>query len=443
MIAGTLSQSNSSAHRRTRSRTAPQAGRDICVTGLAWTTALGTDTTEVWQRLLRGETGIREVPSGMPLRSQLAAAVDLAGVDQAASPYERHVALAAMTATAALRDAERAAEDVGLLVVGTSLGPHLDDESEVSLHAWAEWVAARIGVRRPPISVSTACSSGADAILTAATLLRAGVADVCLCGGIDLLTNGKKLGHSVLSTMSPTMIRPFDQHRDGTLLGEGAGFLVLETREAVRSRGGQIWGYVRGWGGSNDAAGPTAPDSSGAGAALAIGRALSRAKVGPGDIAVINAHGTGTLSNDAAEADCYSRLFGSGARRPVVFATKAALGHTLGATGAIEAILTLLALHYQIVPPVVQSRQVIQRLSLPLPTRQPLPFNGALGISLTLGFGGFNTCLVFERGNRTAADGEGGRTAADGEGRRTAAGGRGRRTAADRATRAVQRTGGM
>ncbi|MCP3803124.1 beta-ketoacyl-[acyl-carrier-protein] synthase family protein [Allokutzneria sp. A3M-2-11 16] len=340
------------------------ADRAVCVSGMAWHTALGTDLNDVWQRLLRGDTGDSTA---------------------SADATEQLVRLATLTAKAALRNA---GIGVDLLVLGSSLGASLDGAAG---NTWTGEVAEALGVRQPPVSLSTACSSGSDAVLTAAALIRAGVADRVLCGGVDVLSEAKRLGHSALGTLSPTEIRPFDADRDGTVLGEGAGFLVLESREAARARGAQVWGEVRGWGSSNDASGPTAPDRTGGAAVLAVRRALKKAGARAEDIAVINAHGTGTPSNDATEAACYTTLYGDGAAKPILFATKASFGHTLGATGAIEVIALLLALHHGKVPPLARTRSVMAELPLPV---GPSPVEGKLGFSLTLGFGGFNTCLV-------------------------------------------------
>ncbi|MFB9902334.1 beta-ketoacyl synthase N-terminal-like domain-containing protein [Allokutzneria oryzae] len=352
-------------------------GGAVCVTGMGWTTALGDDIDGVWRRLVKGDSGIRELAPDARGRPRWAATLPGAG----GPATERQVSLAASTASLALADAGCGAEAVDVLVLGSSLGPHLDDACEESPHAWASAAGERLGVRESPVVVSTACSSGSDALLVAAAMISTGAARRCVAGGIDLLSEAKLLGHAALGTASTTGIRPFAEDRDGTVLGEGAGFLVLEARADAEARGARVWGELRGWGSSNDATGPTAPDSSGGGAVLAVERALRKAGVTADEVAVINAHGTGTPANDATESACYATLFGD---RPVLSATKPAFGHTLGATGAIEAIALLLSLHHKQTPPM-------------LPSGAALPVDGPVGISVTLGFGGFNTCLVAER----------------------------------------------
>jgi 3-oxoacyl-[acyl-carrier-protein] synthase II len=372
------------------------AGRSVHITGAAWSTALGSGLEEVWCRLVSGTTGMVEVASEVPLRNSLAAV--LPERHAAADETERQLAVAHQTALAALDMAALRADDV-LLVVGTSLGSHLDVPPPDSLHAWSVELAQRLGTGRTPVVISTACSSGSDAMTTAATLIRSGFADRCLVGGVDLLTAGKRQGHAALSTMTPTLPRSFDEHRDGMLLGEGAGFLVLEAEASAALRNAPCLGLLRSWGAANDAAGLTAPDTSGGSAATAMHQALAKAGLKPEDIAVVSTHGTATRQNDQAEAAGLTKVWAHANRRPVAFATKGSLGHTLGATGILEAITLLLALRHGEAPPVPYVTEVMDGFPLPLPVGSPVPVTGTRGMSLTLGFGGFSTCLLLETAN--------------------------------------------
>jgi len=375
--------------------------RQVLVTGMAWDTALGDDLDGVWSRLLAGETGLREVPSAHRLRNLLAATVD----DPPArwTPARRQISLGVRTVGRALQDAGiDGGPDEALLVLGTSYGAHLDDTRAGGLHDWAAAVADQLGFARPPVSVSTACSSGADAILVGGHLVAAGMAEVAVCGGVDILTTAKRLGHSALGTMSPTLLRAFDEAGDGTLLGEGAGIVVLEEAGRVERRRARAYAELLGGGSANDAVGMTAPDPSGAAVLLAVRRSLAAAGLTTDQVAVVNAHGTGTPVNDAVEAASFARLFPD-ADRPVLFATKGAFGHTLGATGAIEAIALVQALRHGKVPPVYGLDTVAPGLTLPVPQGAPVALGPGAGLSVTLGFGGFNTSLVFTG----AADGLG------------------------------------
>ncbi|MFJ9968673.1 beta-ketoacyl synthase N-terminal-like domain-containing protein [Streptomyces avermitilis] len=373
------------------------AHRTVCVTGMSWDTALGDGLDTVWRRLLDGDTGM--VPLSTEdhpgLRARLAAR--LARPVAPGAESDRHTAVAVRTAARALEDAALGPDEPDpLLVLATSLGPHADLPQETSLHRWAEDTGKGLGLAGAPLSLSTACSSGADAVATAAALVRSGKAARCLVGGVDLLTEAKLQGHSALSTLSPTVLRAFDEERDGTLLGEGAAFLVLEPLSAALTRGARVHGLVRGWGSSNDAVGLSSPDVTGSTAEKAITRALALAGAAPGQVGAVNAHATGTLQNDEAEANCLRRVFGEGPDEPVAFATKGAFGHTLGATGIIEAVVTLLALRDGVVPPVANLRTPMSGFPLPLSLGGPRDVVRPLGLSLTLGFGGFNTCLAFE-----------------------------------------------
>jgi 3-oxoacyl-[acyl-carrier-protein] synthase II len=210
-------------------------------------------------------------------------------------------------------------------------------------------------------------------------------------GGVDVLTTSKRLAHSALGTMSPTTLRAFDVRHDGTLLGEGAGFLVLEPER----RAGTCLALLRGAASANDAAGMVGADVTGAAAACAIRRSLADAGLPASAIGVVNAHGSATLMNDTTECNAFARAF-TEAERPLVFATKGNFGHTLGATGALEAIALVLALRAGRVPPIAGLEQPLPEFPLPLVVGRPVSCHARIGLSLTLGFGGFDTSLVFE-----------------------------------------------
>lgn len=363
----------------------------LFVTGAAWTTPLGDALEGVWKRLLEGETGLAPVPCQYRLRSNLAAAVACPPMDQAA--VERLVQMATSTIMRALSDA---GEDPGgadlQLVIGTSLGAYLEDANRrAPLSGWAQRVGAAIGLASEPIVVSTACSSGSDAILVGAEMLRARAAKICVCGGVDVLTGAKRLAHSSLGTMSPTTLRAFDVRHDGTLLGEGAGFIVLRAGEPPRPPMGMLVGT----GSANDATGMTAADANGQGAKGALERSLRDARLATGEIGLVSAHGSGTPMNDSTERSAFAEVF-SRCAEPLVFATKGNFGHGLGATGAIEAITVLLALQTGKAPPIFGLEDPDREFTLPLSRGKPTDHQARFGLSLTLGFGGFDTSLIFQ-----------------------------------------------
>jgi 3-oxoacyl-[acyl-carrier-protein] synthase II len=356
---------------------------------MAWLTALGDELEPVWQALLAGQTGLRRVPSSCRLRNDLAAPV----MEGDMPPSQRLVKMASLAILKALSLAGREPDDPDVqLVLSTSLGTYLDDEdSRRSLSGWALAVAQELGSASAPIVISTACSSGSDAIMVGAELIRSGAAKCCVCGGADVLTDSKRLGHSALGTMSPTELRAFDVRHDGTLLGEGAGFMVLELESPARAS----MAIYRGAGSANDATGMTMADTSGLSAGYAMKRSLADADLESSEVGLINAHGSGTQMNYATECAAFRSMF-SGSNRPLVFATKGNFGHTLGATGAIEAIALVLALRGKQVPPIYGLEQRLPEFPLPLAASGMVSCNAHVGLSLTLGFGGFDTSLVFE-----------------------------------------------
>jgi 3-oxoacyl-[acyl-carrier-protein] synthase II len=367
----------------------------ICVTGMGWTTPLGDTLDGVWDSLLAGAHGLRDLPSPHRLRTTLAATVDT--VPMTLPPYERQIDLTVDTLRATYGSAGLDPNSpLARLVLGTSYGPNLDQPGR-ALDDWALAATRTLGHPHRPVSVSTACSAGADAILVAAELIRAGVTDICVAGGADIVTTAKRLGHSALGTMSHDRLRAFDARHDGMVPGEGAAFLVLESAESARRRGANPLAVMCGAGSANDATGLTAPDPTGDSVVLAIERSLHAARRSAGQVAIVSAHATGTPHNDAVENVSLRRVFASRGHRPIVFATKGALGHSLGATGAIEAVSVILALRHGKVPPVYGLDTPMTGTALPIATGGPVAFDGRLGASVTLGFGGFHTCLLFER----------------------------------------------
>lgn len=371
------------------------SSKKVWITGLSLSSALGTEVDSVWSALLAHASGIAPLGSPLPLRGYGAALVH--DVAQELPVHERQITLTASAMTRALEHAGLEKNDPSVFpILGTSYGSHLDEPTVGSLSDWAVIAAQRAGCARRPATIATACSAGADAIATGLSLLRAGKADICLCGGADILTLAKRLGHSRLGTLATGDLRAFDQERDGTVLGEGAAFLVLETAQSARSRGVTPLGVLSGAGASSDAASAVAPDISGKNVVLAVECALRSAGIAPSDVAVINAHASGTVINDATEANAYAQLFGDLAEKPVLFATKGNFGHTLGATGALEAVAVLQALRTGRVPPIYRLEKPLADFDLPLPMRESMIIRPGAGISTTLGFGGFNTCLVFQ-----------------------------------------------
>ncbi|MGM3190949.1 beta-ketoacyl-[acyl-carrier-protein] synthase family protein [Dickeya dadantii subsp. dieffenbachiae] len=373
----------------------------VWVTGMAWSTALGDEIPTVWQYLLEGISGITDLDSTLSLRSNLAAPIP--EIPLKWDGARRQHALTVKTLRKALEDASIPEDAPDILpVLGTSYGHHLDSPDIFSLSEWSTQAVKAVGCVKSPITVSTACSAGSDAILTGLSFIKAGLTEICVCGGADILTMGKRLSHSRLGTMSTDGLRAFDVSHNGTVLGEGAAFLILESEEHAKRRGAKPYGILAGAGSANDAASAVSPDLSGQNVMLTVERALNSAGLKPEDISIINAHGTGTQVNDSVEAKAYSAFFSPLPHLPTLFATKGAFGHTLGATGAIEAIAVLQALRTQRLPPIHGLYDPITPSNLPIANQKNMPCTATAGLSITLGFGGFNTCLVFQSAGSAA-----------------------------------------
>ena len=264
-------------------------------------------------------------------------------------------------------------------------------------------VAMKHDLRGQSFGTVSACAAGAHAIGMAERLIRYGDADRVVTGGseaaITPLATAAFIRMDALSDSGVS--RPFDRRRDGFVMGEGAGILVLEDEESARERGARILGYIRGYASTSDAHHLTAPEPSGRGAAKAIELALKDAGVGPEDIAYVNAHGTSTPLNDRSETNALKSALGEErAAKIPVSSTKSAIGHLLGAAGAVEAIATLLALRDRIAPPTLNYDEPDEGLDLDYVPNEARPLsNGdgrAIGISNAFGFGGHNVVLCLE-----------------------------------------------
>jgi 3-oxoacyl-[acyl-carrier-protein] synthase II len=259
-------------------------------------------------------------------------------------------------------------------------------------------VAMDIGATGPNFTTASACASGTTAIGVARDLLRSGTCDVAVTGGSESgctragSASFWRMGSLSERTSEPALAsRPFDADRDGFVLSEGAGVLVMERSADAAARGARIRGYVSGYGASADAYHFTAPNPEGAGAAHAINVALRDAGLQPHDVGHVNTHGTSTPLNDLAEAAALRKVFTT---PPPVTSSKGVLGHALGAAGALEAIATLLTLERQLIPPTANFGRQDAAIDLDVVARNPRPVRMAAAVSNSFGFGGQNAVLV-------------------------------------------------
>lgn len=264
-------------------------------------------------------------------------------------------------------------------------------------------IAIRYGLKGETRCIVTACSSGTDAIGDAFRLIREGRATAAVAGAAEATIT--PLSIAAFSNMTALSTRtdpdfcstPFDKSRDGFVMGEGAGMLILEEYEHARARGAHVYGEVMGYGASCDAYHFTSPDPEGAGAALAMRRALADAGLAPEDVSYLNAHGTGTPANDRFETVAIKRVFGEAAYRIPVSSTKSMTGHMLGAAGAVESIVCLKAIGDSFIPATVNLREPDEGLDLDYVPGAGREAPVRYALSNSLGFGGHNGTLIFGR----------------------------------------------
>lgn len=259
----------------------------------------------------------------------------------------------------------------------------------------ADQIASQLRLMGPKTTFMTACSSGATAIGYGRDLVQTGAATAIVCGGTEPLCRITYSAFNSLQAVDPEYCKPFAKNRQGMSLGEGAGMMILEELDHARQRGARIYGEMLGYGVSCDAHHMTSPDPEGGGAVLAMGRALTDAGLGPESVDYINAHGTGTPANDKIETKAIKHLFGERAYQIPVSSSKSMTGHTLGAAGAIEGIVSLLALYHGFIPPTVHSTIPDPECDLDYVTTGARDGKPKVVLSNSFAFGGNNTALVF------------------------------------------------
>ncbi len=396
--------------------------RTVVITGVGAVTPLGVGAETLHERWSAGESGISD---GFGRADEFEPREHLTVKEVRRSDRATQLALtAAGEATAQAGWSEELPYDgdrVGC-IIGTGIGGMNTIESEhdvlrergaerisplavplMMANAPAGVITMRYGLHGPSFGTVSACASGAHAVGTATRMIAYGDADAVVTGGTEsALTELATAAFAKMEATSPSGIsRPFDKLRDGFVMGEAAGVLVLEDEETARRRGAAILGRIIGYGATSDAHHITAPEPSGRGARRAIELALTDAGVAPADLDYVNAHGTSTQLNDRAETEALKAALGEDAMRLPVSSTKSTVGHLLGAAGAVEAIATILALRDRIAPPTINYEVPDEGLDLDYVPNQSKPLangNGrpALGISNSFGFGGHNAVLVLE-----------------------------------------------
>ncbi|MEO8587087.1 MAG: beta-ketoacyl-[acyl-carrier-protein] synthase family protein [Acidobacteriota bacterium] len=375
----------------------------VVVTGLGATTAFGGGVEAFWEGALSGRSAIRPVTRFDTGRFQASRAALIGAGDEIL--FARDAADEALGANAPFGGV-RSGIAVGTTLAGNgpltewlasrALGAEGLSRGEAG--ALARDLAVRRGATGPVSTVSVACASGAAALGLGAAWIRNGDADMVLAGGADAISPFVFSGFDALRALSATAARPFDALRDGLSLGDGAGFLLLEGEEHARRRGAVILARLTGYGSASDAQHMTRPDPDGRGLVRAIDAALAQAGRTAANVGFVSAHGTGTTFNDAMEEAALAHVLGALARTVPVNGIKGAIGHTLGAAGALEAVLSVLVLARQVVPPTAGHAESRADSPLAVVSGRPLvPARPvAVARSTSAAFGGTSAALVLE-----------------------------------------------
>lgn len=255
----------------------------------------------------------------------------------------------------------------------------------------AEFISRVVKARGPSLTVVNACSSGTDAIGVALSWLNNNLCDIAIAGGSDELNHIPLCGFGSLGIISPDLCAPFDRDRKGLNLGEGAGIIIIETKDSANKRGMTSGSYLIGYGSASDAYHLTSPRPDGAGLETSINKALSGAGIEPQEISFVNAHGTGTSENDKVEGKVLGNIFGASLK---MLSTKGFTGHTLGAAGGLEAVFTVAGLREGWIPASIGFKN--RDTNIPIsPLKEKTTINGCYAVSTSLAFGGNNAALVF------------------------------------------------
>jgi 3-oxoacyl-[acyl-carrier-protein] synthase II len=406
--------------------------RRVAVTGLGTVCPVGNSVKEAWANIQAGKSGITRITrfDASPFASQIAGEVKKFDVGQVLTPKEArrvdvfiHYGIAA--AVEAIRDAgleanPKDAERIGLNI-GSGIGglPMIEETHRAMIEGGARKISPffipgaiinmisgnlsiMYGFKGPCLAMVTACTTANHCLGDSARMIEYGDADVMVAGGSEAAVCSLGIGGfsaaRALSTRNDdpaTASRPWDKDRDGFVLGEGAGVLVLEELEHARARGARIYCELAGYGVSADAHHITAPCEDGEGAARGMHNAMRNAGINPDQVDYINAHGTSTPLGDVAETVAVKRCFGEHAKRLAISSTKSATGHLLGAAGGVEAIFSVLALRDQVAPPTINLFNQDPQCDLDFVPNTARPMKIKVAMSNSFGFGGTNGTLIF------------------------------------------------
>jgi len=408
--------------------------RRVVITGIGLVSALGLTREETWRGLLEGQSGVDYITrfdaSDFPVRF----AAEVKNFDPLKFVERKEAKKMDAFIHYALAAAEEAVADAGLSIepdwahrVGTYIASGIGGFSVIErehekflrggpgrispffipasiINLAAGQVSIRFNAKGPNCAAATACSAGAHAIGDSFRLIQRGDADVMICGGSEAAVTPMGVGgFAAMRALSrrnddpARASRPFDRDRDGFVIGEGAGILILEDLERARARGAKIYAEIVGYGMSADAFHITQPAEGGEGAVAAMRNALRDANIAPDEVDYINAHGTSTKYNDRIETEAIKQVFGEHAYRLAISSTKSMTGHLLGAAGGLEGGISALVIDRQVIPPTINYETPDPDCDLDYVPNEARPASVRYALSNSFGFGGTNVALLFKR----------------------------------------------
>lgn len=408
--------------------------RRVVVTGLGLVTPIGNFVETTWNALLRGTSGADYIQKFDTERFPVKFACEVKNFDPLDYVEKKEARRMGAFTHYAIAASDEALKDSGLVIdasnaedIGTYISSGIGDfwaierEHEKLLNQGPDRVSPffipsaivnlaagnvsiRHGAKGPNSATATACSAGAHAIGDSFRIIQRGDANAMICGGAEsAITPMSVAGFAAMRAMSTRnddpkhASRPFDATRDGFVIGEGAGLVILEELEFARARGARIYAEIVGYGMTSDAFHITAPDETGSGPRRVMQKAMKDAGIAPEQISYINAHGTSTPYNDKFETLAIKQAFGETAYKIPISSTKSMTGHALGAAGGIEAVISILAIHHSVVPPTTNYQNPDPECDLDYVPNEPRHAEVEYVLSNNFGFGGTNACLIFKK----------------------------------------------
>ncbi len=408
--------------------------RRVVVTGLGLITACGNSVDETWESLIAGRSGADFIQKFDTEKFDVKFACEVKNFDPLTLIEKREARRMGAFSQFAIFAADEAIKHSGLVIdesnafeIGTYIGSGIGDfwaierEHEKLLNDGpnrvspffivsaivnlaAGNVSIRFGAKGPNSATATACAAGAHAIGDSFRIIERGDADAMICGGAEsAITPMSVSGFNSMKALSTRnddpkrASRPFDLNRDGFVIGEGAGIMILEELEFAKKRGAKIYGEIVGYGMTGDAFHQTSPDDTGSGAIRVMNKAIKDAGITPDKIDYINAHGTSTFYNDRGETKAIKAVFGEHTKKPAVSSTKSMHGHALGAAGGIEAVISIMTLLNQKIPPTINYDTPDPDCDLDYVPNVARDAKVDYVLSNSFGFGGTNACLIFKK----------------------------------------------